>query len=652
MRKVCWLFCHCYVVLLVLIAASTSKTTLAFTISTKAEVKRHGFLFPRVSTTIPVNDNNSKDDLLSYKNKQQTMTTKQHRASSSRYHHLSASSASMVAAALRPKSLWKSIRRQSKPIILAGMAVLLLVGFIDARRARQRQELDATSEWSRYAQHPAARGRAVMMMSLRLFPYYLKYLFSSKEKKREISAASGQVFANDLLRLGPLYIKLGQILSCRDNLLPTAWITAMERLQDRVPAQSGSQALELAHAAAGSSEQFDQLFSDFDDVPLAAASLGQVHRAVLRETKAPVAIKLQRPNLRQIYDQDLALLLKIAAMMDKIPSSSTNVGGVSQSWTGIFEDAKDILYREIDYRDEADNALRFNCDFGLGLNGTSAAEGGLATSLDGETLPSASSWLRAPHVYRDISTEQLLVMEYVPSLKITKATEECTVEQREWLADSLARTYLRCFCTNRFFSTDPHPGNLGIEFLGDKNNNNKNVRLVMYDFGQACELQPSQADGILTVLEAIIDYNSDKCVDAFAQMGVLKDNADLTKVRAKVQDNFDTGKITVQRKKLKKRGYVFEEKNESEDNNNNSTATTSEEKVKDLEVMGFFTLPAEYAFVARALTQMDGVGKTLDPDFDFISSAAPYIVEIKGAKNYLQDEWSKWVDNAKKQIGI
>eukprot|EP00546_Thalassionema_frauenfeldii_P011287 CAMPEP_0178916922 /NCGR_PEP_ID=MMETSP0786-20121207/12937_1 /TAXON_ID=186022 /ORGANISM="Thalassionema frauenfeldii, Strain CCMP 1798" /LENGTH=418 /DNA_ID=CAMNT_0020590369 /DNA_START=720 /DNA_END=1976 /DNA_ORIENTATION=+ len=418
----------------------------------------------------------------------------------------------------------------------------------------------------------------------------------------------------------------------------------MERLQDRVPAQSGEKALELAYTAASGKDKFEQLFDEFDDVPLAAASLGQVHRATLRATGAPVAMKLQRPNLRQIYDQDLALLTKIASMVDKLPTTR-DVGGVSQSWTAIFDDAKEILYREIDYRDEAENAARFNRDFGLGLNGTVATTE--SQSLDGEPLPSAASWLRAPAVYQNISTEQLLVMEYVPSLKITKATNQTTLAQREELANSLARTYLRCFCTNRFFSTDPHPGNLGVEFTADKD-----VRLVMYDFGQACELQTPQAEGILNVIEAIVDMDSDKCVDAFEQMGVLKDNADLVKVRAKVQDNFETGKITVQRKKLKQRGYQFKEKQSNNETatTNNATATTT--KVKDSEVMGFFTLPAEYAFVARALTQMDGVGKTLDPDFDFISSAAPYIVEIKGASNYLQDEWKKWLQSVKKQLKV
>ncbi|KAI2501809.1 ABC1 family-like protein [Fragilaria crotonensis] len=532
-----------------------------------------------------------------------------------------------------------------RPALLLLIAFMSLSSLVSTMQTRKRQAMDATSEWGRYAKYPAARGRAVMVIFLRLLPFWVRQRFANEERKTILKTKSGTIFADSLLRLGPLYIKLGQILSCRENLLPTEWITAMERLQDKVPAKSGRDALDLAHSAFGSAERFEELFSDFDSVPLAAASLGQVHRATLRGADNEiVAIKLQRPHLREIYDQDLALLTQIARAVDKIGGKRGKVGGVSQSWTQIFEDAKTILYREIDYRDEAENCVRFNADFGLGKGGVEVPAA--AKSLDQKPLPSAAPWLRAPYVFQNISSEQALIMEYVPSIKITNKAKldaaNVTMEGREYLADSLARAYLRSFCVNRFFSTDPHPGNLGVEIL-----DNGMPRLVMYDFGQACELNGDQAEGILDVIEAIIDYDSDRCVEAFAKMGVLKDGADLHMVRAKVQDNFNTGKVSVKQKKLRKSGYKFKETTPTDPANN---ATNDTVNVKDSEVMEFFQLPAEYAFVARALSQMDGVGKTLDADFDFISSSAPYLVEIKGVGNYFRDEWGKWVMKVEKQI--
>ena len=223
-----------------------------------------------------------------------------------------------------------------------------------------------------------------------------------------------------------------------------------------------------------------------------------------------------------------------------------------------------------------------------------------------------------------------------------------TAEDREYLAEALAHSYLRQFCTNKFFSTDPHPGNLGVEVLDD----GRLPRLVFYDFGQACSLADDQAGGILEVIESIIDSNAAKSVVAFKRMGVLKDNADLSKVQAKCQQNYDTGMLKVKkRRKRSSARYSQKYRTETDDIDLEARFDASEkllnetqtpaENVNDMEIMGYFTLPSEYAFVARALSQLDGVGKGLDPEFDFISAAAPYLVEVKGTGRYLVDEMKK-----------
>jgi len=230
-----------------------------------------------------------------------------------------------------------------------------------------------------------------------------------------------------------------------------------------------------------------------------------------------------------------------------------------------------------------------------------------------------------------------------------------TQEDREYLAEALARSYLRQFVTNRFFSTDPHPGNLGVEVFNDED---RPPRLVFYDFGQACTLSKDQSLGILEVIESIIDLDAKKSVSAFNRMGVLKDNADLDKVLAKVQSNYDSGRLKVKKRKVRNSAKYQKGSKQSTVNEyqpptkqvpeaplskieiENNSAKKSSRK-EDSEVMEYFTLQSEYAFVARALSQMDGVGKGLDREFDFISAAAPYIVEVKGAKRYLLDEMKK-----------
>jgi len=195
----------------------------------------------------------------------------------------------------------------------------------------------------------------------------------------------------------------------------------------------------------------------------------------------------------------------------------------------------------------------------------------------------------------------------------------------------LARSYLRQFCSNNFFSTDPHPGNLGIEVFPD--DNKRLPRLVFYDFGQACSLSNDQSRGILDVMESIIDLDARKSVMAFRRMGVLKDTADLRKVEAKCQQNYDTGMLLV--KKRKKRSSTRYGNSSSSSSSSSSSKSNSSmtqryddielekrlddasssslaptavggEKVNDVEIMGYFTLQSEYAFVARALSQLDG----------------------------------------------
>ena len=179
--------------------------------------------------------------------------------------------------------------------------------------------------------------------------------------------------------------------------------------------------------------------------------------------------------------------------------------------------------------------------------------------------------------------------------------------------------------------------------------------MVFYDFGQACSLSDDQAGGILEVIESIIDSDAKRSVSAFTRMGVLKDNADLEKVQAKCQQNYDTGMLKVKKRKRRKNSKYTSSSAVTADTSEArielearideagtpSNSTGSDTEVNDAEIMGFFTLQSEYAFVARALSQMDGVGKGLDPEFDFISAAAPYLVEVKGTGKYLVDEAKK-----------
>ena len=364
---------------------------------------------------------------------------------------------------LRPKLTFKNV-------LLGITSIYFAIQLIEGIFASKRQSKDPTSEWGRYADKPSARGMALSLLLMQLIPYVILppmiekfYKVDPTDKDRyeqskahKLRKRGGDIFADGLLKLGPLYIKIGQILSCRENLFPNEWIVGMEKLQDRVPAKSGEEAWKLVYdASPGGKAGFHRTFIDFDDVPLAAASLGQVYKARLRSSGEVVANKVQRSRLRDIYDKDLNLMKNIAKVVDSIGGKAGQVGGVQQSWTDIFNDAESILYREIDYRDEAENAIRFANDFGLGYGGKAIES--TAKGVDGNILPSASEWLRSPYTFQNLSSEKFLVMEFVPSIKISSNDKledaGVTVEDREYLAEALAHSYLRQFCVNKFFST-------------------------------------------------------------------------------------------------------------------------------------------------------------------------------------------------------
>lgn len=472
--------------------------------------------------------------------------------------------------------------------------------------AQRRLASDATADWMRFSKNPGARSLALMLGVLRLVPLLVRSkLARDKRAASGLRSQAGHKMAAELIRLGPTYVKVGQILSCREGLMPEEIITALARLQDRVPAFDGEEAANLTVAALG--KPLDTVFADFDTTPLAAASLGQVHRATLTEAygSREVAVKVQRPGLREMYDLDLGLLEKIIGTLDRF---NITVGGASQSWGDVFREAKVILYREIDYRDEAANGERFREYFAND------------TTVD------------APATVPELCTEKLLVMDYVPGIKANNvsALAEAGILPQQ-VANALARAYLFQLCKHGFFNTDPHPGNLAVDPVDGS--------LIFYDFGQACELDPGQSAGILAAIEAIIDLDAQACIKAFSAMGIIRAGADLVQVENVVRNNFATGKV---------RSRASRDTLKPATNTLAPSLSKKEANQATKQVMPDIVMPAEYAFVARALSQMDGVGKALDPEFEFIAAVAPVLPELKGGDVYLAElvekKWQKTWD--------
>jgi len=225
-------------------------------------------------------------------------------------------------------------------------------------------------------------------------------------------------------------------MSTRTDVLPTSYTDTLRTLTDEVPGFGGKRAKEIVSKELGA--PVGDIFQDFSDEPLKAASLGQVHTATYKGRK--VAIKVQRAGLKELFDKDLKVLKKLAVLLEQFDPKAD---GADRDWVSIYEESERLLYLEIDYLNEASNAERFSNDF------------------------KNIEWVRVPKVYREVSTPRVLTMEFVESFKLTdiKRVEKEGLDRKK-LSEQVANAFLRQIIETSFFHADPHSGNLCVDKSG------------------------------------------------------------------------------------------------------------------------------------------------------------------------------------------
>ena len=293
-------------------------------------------------------------------------------------------------------------------------------------------------------------------------------------------------FAADLEAMGPTYIKLGQLLSTRFDLLPEAYTTALSRLQDEVEPFPAEEARTLIAAELGTEAR--HVYADFDDVPVAAASLGQVHRATLRNGRE-VAVKVQRPEARDAVREDMATLARLATLADK----GTDVGR-RFGFAGLLREFERSLTLELDYRREGRNLLRF---------------GELTHRYDRLVVPSPVLELTAGRV---------LTMDYIEGRKVTTVGRLGLIDLDPTpIVEQLFRAYLHSILVEGFLHADPHPGNLLLTDDG---------RLAVLDLGMVTSVPPRLQDKVVRLLVALGDDNGEQAARVLAEMGRPLDHYD------------------------------------------------------------------------------------------------------------------------------
>lgn len=373
-----------------------------------------------------------------------------------------------------------------------------------------------------------------------------------------------------ILQLGPTMIKVGQLASTRADLFPSEIVEELRLLQDRVPAFSWETARTVLETEYG--KDVNEVFQYLDKTPIAAASLGQVHRAVLPSGQH-VVIKIQRPKLKQLFDMDLEVLRGVAFALQK----SKKYGGNGRDWVGIYEECSRVLYEEIDYVREANSCQRFGDNFKL----------------------AGIPWVRVPKVYYEYTTTRVLCLQYVPGIKISDvATLQRAGLDTKLVANRVANAFIRQVLDFTFFSSDPHPGNVAV---------GANETIIFYDFGMMGELNPRIKERLIDILAGVLDRDAQLVMDALVDLDALVLPADPSPVRRSIQFFLDSI------------------------GNRPSREQTVAAIGDDLYATAYdkpFRLPAASIFLLRAFSTLEGLAKSLDPDFKFADVALPYADEL------------------------
>jgi predicted unusual protein kinase regulating ubiquinone biosynthesis (AarF/ABC1/UbiB family) len=361
--------------------------------------------------------------------------------------------------------------------------------------------------------------------------------------------------AADIEKMGPTFIKLAQLLSTRADLLPQPYIDALTRLQDKVEPFPFTEVEEIVASELG--VRISKAFSRFDSRPIAAASLGQVHRAALRDGRE-VVVKVQRPGIREEMSKDMDVLGDMSAFLD-----SHTEAGRKYEFMPLLEEFRKNLLRELDYRLEARNLVIF------------------ANNLRDFNR------IVVPQPVEDFTTSRVLTMDYISGRKITALSPLAKLDLDGYqLAEHLFRAYLQQILIDGFFHADPHPGNV---FLTDDR------RIALIDLGMVARISPRFQESLIQLLLAISEGKGDDAADLTIRMGEGKSEFDEKTFRRHVAD------------------LVLENQNAQLENINSGRVVL---RIQQIAGECNFRLPPDFTMIAKTLLNLDQVVHTLDPKFD------------------------------------
>ncbi|RJQ17936.1 MAG: AarF/ABC1/UbiB kinase family protein [Nitrospiraceae bacterium] len=431
-------------------------------------------------------------------------------------------------------------------------------------------------------------GQFIERVNLQRFvPLSKRFKFFSKWEKVEkhtIPERLRMAFSG----LGPSFIKLAQILSSRPDLITGEYAEEFKKLQDKVPPFSSEKAVQIIESELR--VNLEDVFSDFDEIPVAAASIAQVHYATLK-TGEKVIVKVQRPDIRQIIQDDLTILSAIARLMVKyIPESRLF------DPEGIVNEFSKTVRKELDFVAEAKNAQRFKRSF------------------------TGDQDICIPTIYSHLLTEKVIVMERFEGVRIDDigGIDALGINRRE-LAQKGVNAYFKMIFEDGFFHADPHPGNIFVMPDG---------KIGLMDFGIVGWLAPDIMESIAGAFLALYKRKFDDLIDAYLELGVVAGDVDIEEFRRELKA--DLVEILEPLYDLTISEVNFPE---------------YLELLTHLVIKHGLKVPSELMLINKTILILDNIGRQLDPGFNAVTAAAPYAAKLVKRRLSPKSIFEKTKDN-------
>jgi predicted unusual protein kinase regulating ubiquinone biosynthesis (AarF/ABC1/UbiB family) len=455
--------------------------------------------------------------------------------------------------------------------VIGMLSLYLYLDQYEMHRAQHVKQAEARLEIARKLTWLAVLGEKFHRVNLWFFHRFillLKRFFVGSEANKELNQEKQAVWLKEnLIELGPTFIKIGQSMGTRPDLLPLPFVKALGELQDNVPSFPNEIAFARIEKELG--KKISEVYQEFDVEPVAAASLGQVYRAKLF-TGEEVAVKVQRPNLAGIIKGDIEILRKVTRFAERFPSLNENA-----DWAGMLREFDETIHEEMDYAAEGRNAERFRESFKDWSN------------------------VHVPRIYWHATTSRVITMEFIHGTKVT-ALDDLRARQvsPEKVNRLLIKTYLKQLLEDGFFHADPHPGNLLVMPDG---------RLAFFDFGMVGRITPQLQSKMIDAFFHVVAKDPAGIAQDLIDLDFMKPGSNPEIVKPVVEKMFQFH-LNLKLKEVNFKELTYD--------------------LADVMYDYPFRLPSNFTYIMRALMTLEGIGIITDPEFNFFETAKPYAKEF------------------------